>query len=47
MPRYRRAQTQLRLGSKARARADFARIYAENPHYADVAEQLSTLDAHP
>ena len=38
--RYRRAQTQLRLGSKARARADFARIYAENPHYSDVAQQL-------
>ncbi len=45
--RYRRAQTQLRLGSKARARADFARIYAENPHYSDVAQQLAALDAEP
>lgn len=43
--RYRRAQAQLRLGSKARARSDFARIYAENPHYADVAQQLEGLDS--
>ena len=43
--RYRRAGVQLRLGSKARAKADFARIYAENPHYADVTQQLADLSA--
>lgn len=41
--RYRRAAAHLRLGSKARARTDFARIYAENPSYADVAQQLTGL----
>ena len=41
--RYRRAAAHLRLGSKARARTDFARIYAENPSYADVAQQLAGL----
>ena len=43
--RYRRAAAYLRLGSKARARTDFARIYAENPNYADVAQQLAGLGA--
>ena len=33
----------MRLGSKARTRADFARINVENPSYADVAQQLATL----
>jgi hypothetical protein len=33
----------MRLGSKARARSDFARVHAENPSYADVAQQLAVL----
>ena len=41
--RYRRAAAYLRLGSKARARTDFARIYAENPSHADVDQQLAVL----
>jgi hypothetical protein len=32
------------VGSKARARADFARLYAEDSLYADVSEQLAALD---
>ena len=41
--RYRRAAAYLRLGRKASARTDLARIYAENPTYADVAQQLASL----
>ena len=41
--RYNRAGAQLRKGSKARARNDFAAIYAENPHYADVAQHVAAL----
>ena len=33
----------MRPGSKARARADFARSNAENPSHADVAQQLAGL----
>jgi len=42
--RYNRAKLQLRLGRKARARADFAAVYAEDPRYADVAAQLEALE---
>jgi tetratricopeptide (TPR) repeat protein len=42
--RYNRAMIHLRDGKKARAKNDFAAIYAENRQYADVAQQLAALD---
>ncbi len=41
--RYNRAAAYLRQGQRTRAKADFARLYAEDPHYADVAAQLAAL----
>jgi tetratricopeptide (TPR) repeat protein len=41
--RYNRAKLHLREGRKARARTDFAALYAENPRYSDVAQQLGAL----
>jgi hypothetical protein len=32
------------MGNRARARSDFATIYAENPHYADEGQQLVALE---
>ncbi len=38
--RYGRGTTYLRLGKKAQGRKDLSNIYADDPHYRDVAELL-------
>jgi hypothetical protein len=42
--RYNHAKVQLRLGRRPRAKSNVAMIYAENPRYAGVAQQLAALD---
>ena len=39
-----RVKLQLQWANRARARSDFATIYAENPHYADEGQQLVALE---
>ncbi len=45
--RYSRAKLLLENGQRTRARKEFARVYAQDPNYADVGELIAELEAAP